>query len=126
MRALQVIKSAYRCNIEEQDDPAVWIAHALKGAGAELGVLLKGSAVNYALEAQDASGLSFAGKLQTHPPTIAADVAALVSKGIDVLAVEDDARERGVDTSGFVPGVRSIKRSELVGLYAEYDQVWYW
>ena len=96
MKALQVIETAYRCNIEEQDDPAVWITHAMKGAGGDLSVLLQGNGVAYAVKGQDASGLSFGGRKQTHPPDIAGDVAKLVGKGIDVYVVRDDAAERGI------------------------------
>ena len=78
MRALQVIQTAYRCTVEEQDDPAVWITHAMKGAGADLGLLLRRNAVNYVVEGQDASGLSFGGKAQTHPPSLDRDIAGLV------------------------------------------------
>ena len=126
MRALQVIHSAYRCTIEEQDDPAVWITHALKGAGAELGVLLRGNAVNYAVEGQDASGLSFGGMTQTHPPRIDRDVAGLVEKGISVFVVNEDAADRGIGSSGYVPGVEGIARANIPKLFAEYDQVWSW
>ncbi len=126
MRALQVIRSAWRCTIEEQDDPAVWIVHAMKGAGAELGVLLRGNAVGYAVEGLDASGLSFGGRAQTQPPRLDRDVAALVEKGIEVLAVLEDAQERGIDPAGFVPGVRTVPRAGVPGLFAEYDAVWHW
>ena len=59
MKTLQIIRSAYRCTIEEQDDTAV---------------LLRGAAVNYAVTGQDASGLAFGGVAQTCPPRIDRDV----------------------------------------------------
>src|SRR5262249_60939189 len=61
-KTLQIVTSAYRCNSEEQDDPVVWICQAMKGAGADLDMLLEGTAVNYAVKGQDASGLSFGTK----------------------------------------------------------------
>ena len=126
MRALQVISSAYRCTIEEQDDPAVWITHAMKGQGAELGVVLRGNAVCYAIEGQDASGISFGDWRQTNPPRLDRDIASLVEKGIDVYVVEADAKDRGIASSAIMPGLKPIPRSALVGLFSEYDQVWNW
>ena len=126
MKALQVIETAYRCNIEEQDDPAVWITLAMKGAGGDLSVLFQGNGVNYAVQGQDASGLSFGGKKQTHPPDIQADVSKLVAKGIDVYLVRDDAAERGIEANELIEGVKAIPRSEVAALYDAHDQVWTW
>ena len=126
MRALQVIQTAYRCTIEEQDDPALWITHAMKGAGAELAVLLRGNATCYAVEGQDAAGLSFGEMTQTHPPTIDRDVASLVTKGVDVYVVQEDAAERGIEPESFVPGLKTVPRGALSGLVSEFDQVWHW
>jgi sulfur relay (sulfurtransferase) DsrF/TusC family protein len=125
-KVLQVIESAYRCTIEEQDDPVVWITHAMKGAGANLGVLLRGNAVNYAVKGQDATGLSFGGRAQTQPPRLDEDVAKLVGKGVEVYVVEDDAAGRGLERSDLVEGVRTVSRAGLPQLLAGYDQVWHW
>jgi sulfur transfer complex TusBCD TusB component (DsrH family) len=126
MKVLQVIESAYRCTIEEQDDPVVWITHAMKGSGADLDVLLRGNAVNYAVQGQDASGLKFGQVEQTHPPELERDIRQLTEKGVAVYAIADDAAERGINVSHFIPGVKSVPQSEIGGLFSNYDQIWHW
>ncbi len=125
-KALSIIATAYRATLEEQDDTIVWLTHALKGAGAELDVLLRGNAVNYAVKGQDASGLAFGERRQTRPPTIDEDVAKLIPKGVKVFIVEDDLGERGLERSDLIPGVEAIARGQLPRLLGEYDQVWHW
>ena len=125
-KVLQVLEIAYRCNVEEQDDPVVWITHAMKGAGADLHLLLRGNAVNYAVKGQDVSGLSFGGKKQTQPAKIDEDVAKLIGKGVDVYFVEDDAAERGLERSDLIAGVKPVSRSGLPKLFSSYDQIWHW
>ena len=125
-RTLQVVSSAYRCNVEEQDDPVLWIAETMKGAGADVDVLLSGNAVSYAARGQDASGLSFGGRAQTHPPDVEAAVRRLVSKGVAVHVIEEDVAERGLERSDLVDGVRPVSRSGLARLFARYDGVWRW
>ena len=124
-KVLQVIDSAYRCNLEEQDDPIVWITAVMKGAGADLHVLLSGNAVNYAVKGQDATGLSFGEKKQTHAPDISGDVEKLATK-LDVYVVQDDAADRGLEPTDFVPGVKPVPRSGLPKLFSTFDQVWHW
>ena len=125
-KVLQVLDQAYRCTIEEQDDPVVWITHVIKGAGADLALLLRGAAVNYAVKGQDASGLTFGTKPQNQPPRLDEDVAKLASKGVDVFVVEDDCAERGLEAKDLVPGVKTIARGGIPKLYGAYDQVWHW
>lgn len=126
MKALNIIETAYRATLEEQDDTIVWLTHAMRGAGADLDVLLRGNAVNYAVKDQDASGLAFGAASQTQPPRIAQDVAGLLAKGVTVYIVADDVAERGLDRAPFIEGLTPIPRGEIARLLARYDQVWHW
>ncbi len=126
MRVLNIIEAAYRGTLEEQDDTIVWICHAMKGASADIDVLLSGNAVNYAVKAQDASGLSFGGQDQTQPPQIASDLAKLKGKGAKLYVVEDACSERGIELSELIEGLDFVPHSKLAKLFADYDQVWHW
>lgn len=126
MKALQVIESAYRCTIEEQDDPAVWIAHALKNADADLSVLLRGNAVNYAVCNQDAAGLVFGSMAHAHPPEIDTEINRFLSKGIEVYFVREDADDRGIDARMIMAGIKAVPRRKLPALFSDYDQIWHW
>ncbi len=123
---LQVIDTAYRATLEEQDDTVVWITHAMQAAGGEFGVLLRGNAVNYGVKGQDASGLSFGDKRQTQPPRLADDVLKLIEKGIDVHIVSDDVAERGLERNDLVAGLKPVSRDALPQLFEAYDMVWHW
>src|SRR5260370_21061463 len=96
MKTLRIIESAYRATIEEQDDTIVWLHGAMKGAGADLPVLLRGNAVNYLVQRQDAAGLAFGDWRQTQPPTIASDLAAPAAKGGDICYVAEDLTAPGI------------------------------
>ena len=126
MKVLNIIESAYRATTEEQDDTIVWLSHSLKAAGADLGVFLRGNAVNYAVRGQDAAGLAFGAWRQTQPPRLANDIAALPGKGVTVYVLAEDLAERGLDADALVPGLDRVARDGLPGLFAAHDQVWHW
>ncbi len=126
MKVLNIVEAAYRGTLEEQDDTIVWICHAMKGASADIDVLLRGNAVNYAVKAQDASGLSFGGARQTQPPQLANDLVKLKGKGAKIFVVDDALRERGIEPSELIEGVDSVSRDRLAKLFGDYDQVWHW
>lgn len=125
-RTLNIIESAYRGTIEEQDDTVVWITHAMKGAGADLTVVLRGNAVNYAVTGQEGPALSFGAWKQTHAAQIDQDVIALIKKGIDVFIVEDDLAQRGIALSELIPGVKTVNRDGFLDLVESHDRVWHW
>jgi sulfur transfer complex TusBCD TusB component (DsrH family) len=125
-KTLQIVESAYRATLEEQDDTVLWITAAMKGAGAELDVLLRGSAVNYAVKSQDASGLSFGARKQSNPPNIAGDVEQLLAKGIELYVVEDDVAERGLERVDLISGIKPVSKAKLPELLEQYARVWHW
>jgi hypothetical protein len=126
MKTLSIIESAYRATIEEQDDTIVWLHGAMKGAGADLAVLLRGNAVNYLIEDQDATGLAFGDWEQTQPPRIASDLAALAAKGVEICYVAEDAAERGIAPGGLIAGPKPVARDAVAGLVGSFERVWYW
>lgn len=126
MKSLNVIKTAYRATLEEQDDTIIWITHALKRAGADLDVLLRGSAVNYASRAQEVPPLRFGDRAQKNAPRIARDIAGLIGKGVCVYVIDEDLAERGVSDTDLLDGLNLVKRAELPGLFGNYDHIWAW
>ncbi|MDR3499831.1 MAG: DsrE family protein [Parvibaculum sp.] len=126
MKALQIIETAYRGTLEEQDDTIIWLTHSMRDAGAELSVLLTGNAVNYAVKGQDASGLSFGDWKQTNPPRIEAELEKLIGKGVPVYAVRDDIDRRGLGKVAKVTGVQLVARNALAALLEAHDLVWHW
>ena len=126
MKTLNIIETAYRGTLEEQDDTIVWITHAMTGAGAELGVLLRGNAVNYAVRAQAVAPLRFGGRTQANAPDVAGQVAGLVEKGVDVFVVQDDLEARGIGGTELIAGLQPVSRNDLPGLLESHDRIWHW
>jgi intracellular sulfur oxidation DsrE/DsrF family protein len=126
MKTLSIIESAYRATLEEQDDTIVWLHGAMKGAGADLAVLLRGNAVGYLVQKQDASGLAFGEWRQTQPPAIASDLAALAAKGVEICYVAEDLADRGIARNELINGARPVDRAAIAGLVGSFGRVWYW
>jgi intracellular sulfur oxidation DsrE/DsrF family protein len=126
MKVLQIIHTAYRATIEEQDDTVVWITHAMLGAGAGIAVLLCGNAVNYLAGEQDSSGFCVGAWQQSQPPQVAGDLAGLMAKGVAVYGVSEDLEDRGLRERVALQGVRIVPRTQVPALFDEFDQVWRW
>jgi hypothetical protein len=126
MKVLNIISSAYRATLEEQDDTVVWLSHALKGAGAEIDILLRGAATNYVIEGQEVAPLAFGGRAQKYAPDVLGQVAALIDKGVSVFVIEEDITRRGLSNAPRLRGAALTPQSKLPALLAKYDQVWHW
>jgi sulfur relay (sulfurtransferase) DsrF/TusC family protein len=124
-RYLSIIDSAYRATIEEQDDTAVWFTHAMKNGGADVSLLLRGDAVNYAVLNQDAKGLRF-GNVSVKGPDMVRDINAVIDKKIPLYVVADDLAERGIPSSQLIPGVEQVARNAIAKLLEDHDRLLSW
>jgi len=126
-KTLNIIESAYRAVMEEQDDTILWLLAAMQGAGAEHTVVLRGNAVNYAIAGQGAPGLSIGGWKQTHAPRMDNDVVDLIERRkIPVFVIEEDLAARGIERGELVPGVQLLSARMLPKRMADYELVSHW
>ena len=126
-KTLNIVESAYRAVMEEQDDTILWLLAAMQGAGAAHTVVLRGNAVNYAIAGQGVPGLTVGEWKQTQAPKMDRDVIDLIeNRKIPVYIIEEDLAERGIGKNELVPGVRLLSRKALPALFADYDIVSHW
>src|SRR3954471_22227675 len=126
-KTLNIIESAYRAVMEEQDDTILWLLAAMQGAGADHSVVLRGNAVNYAVAGQGAPGLTIGGWKQTLAPRMDNDVIDLIEKRkIPVFVIEEDLATRGIQRAELVPEVKLLSAKALPQLMAEYQIVSHW
>lgn len=125
MRILNIVESAYRGTLEEQDDTVLWLSRALVNAGAELSVVLRGNAVNYAVP-QACPSLAIGGSTIEHPARPNDDLAMLDAKGAKVYVIREDLAERGIAEGRCVAAAQPLGRAQLAELMDAHDQVWHW
>lgn len=126
MKTLQVLATAYRATLEEQDDPVLWMTQAMQGAGGDLSILLCGSAASYSVQGQSPGALHIGSWAQRNPPDVVAALRSLLANGAEVFVVKDDLDERAIPHDRLIEGVKAVPRSSLASVYDRFERVWQW
>lgn len=125
MRILNIIESAYRGTLEEQDDTILWLSRAIRKGGAELSILLRGGAVNYIIP-QQCPPLAIGDTGIAHPARPDEDIRKLSEDGVRVYVLEDDLEERGLSREKSNGHVAYVRSGDVAALMEQHDQVWHW
>jgi hypothetical protein len=126
MKVLSILSDAYRATLEEQDDTVLWISQALRRAGAELDLLLRGPAANYVVEGQRVSPLTIGARTQRHAPDVHAQVADLAKSGARIFVIDADLERYGMLESAKLPAAQIVASTDLPRLVSGYESVWHW
>ena len=126
MRVLSIVESAYRASAEEQDDTILWLTAMCQGAGLDVTVVLCGDAVNYGVTGHQPAAVEIGGRRVAVPPAPDEDLAGLAEAGVELLYVDEDRAELGIDAGRLLDRMSPVKRSELPALCGGFDQVWHW
>ena len=126
-KTLNIVESAYRAVMEEQDDTILWLLAAMQGSGAEHSVVLRGNAVSYAVAGQGAPGLTIGAWNQTQAPRMDRDVIDLVvNRKVPVFVIEEDLDVRGIKRSELIPEVELLSSKMLPKRMADYELILHW
>ncbi|MBI4319484.1 MAG: DsrE family protein [Chloroflexi bacterium] len=126
-KVLVILEKPIYLSFEPVDPHLFATAFGVADTPVEIGVLLRDSAVNYAVKDQDTRNVRIAGlDVLEVDVTPAKMIEFILRHGASVAASGDDLAARGIDPSDLVDGVKVIGREDLASLVEENDAVVVW
>ena len=119
-------KPIYLC-MEPVDPHLFAVAFGAVESPVEVDVLLRDSAVTYAVQRQELKGAKILGvdvqEFDTNPGRV---VDFMIRNKSTVAVVREDLEAQGIDPKDLVAGVKVIPQAETIGWMEEHDQFMVW
>lgn len=126
-KVLVILEKPIYLSFEPVDPHLFATAFGVADSPVEVNILLRDSAVNYAVQAQDARDVRVAGlallEVDVTPSKL---IQFVLQNGATVSTVGDDLASRGIDPAHLVDGVKVIGREAVVDLVEGHDAVVIW
>ncbi|TDJ04393.1 MAG: hypothetical protein E2O68_08195 [Deltaproteobacteria bacterium] len=125
-KIINVIDTAYRATLEEQDDTSLWFTRACKNAGADMDILLTGNAVNYVVRNQNPHALYLGKGAIPHPSKFQDDLSDFIKSGGRLYFLNNDLEERGIESKEIIEGAQALDRTKMASFLDTYENIWHW
>lgn len=125
-----VVERAFRGGLEEQFAHVLWLAHGLSAQN-ELSLLLRSTAARHAVRETPREFTTPAPATVRPRADYSEKLSAMVDAGVPVMVEHESLSQMGlVDsrsslTTGLLPGVRVIDRTDVARCILEADRVWF-
>ena len=126
MKVLNIVSTGYRATLEEQDDTVLWFSQSLRRAGAEVDILLCGSAANYVIRGQSVKPIAIGTRTQRNAPDVHGQLDELARSGAAIFVLDQDLESYALRDCPRLDQVRLIRAAELGRFVSGYEAVWQW
>lgn len=123
-RTLAVIERAHRGTVEQQYAHVLWLVHSLHSQS-PMSVLLRGTAVVYALAGEPPDPVRVGDTPWGVYPDYQAAVARLLTDGAEVHVSRTGLRHLSLETKPLLSGVTPLSDEEVITLITRCDRWWH-
>lgn len=126
-KVLAIFEKPIYLSFEPNDPHLLHVGFGSVSSGVKVDVLLRGSAVNYAVKEQHQTEAKLLGQALAEVETSPAKVLELIAKsGGEISVVKEDLSERGISQGELISQAKVISESEVADLVAANDATFVW
>lgn len=126
-KVLAIFEKPIYLSFEPNDPHLLHVGFGAVSSGVKVNVLLRGSAVNYAVKEQHQTEAKLLGQPLAEVETSPAKVMELVAKsGGEISVVKEDLAKRGLSQAELIPQAKLVSQDQVASLVAANDATFVW